>query len=273
MKEYFCSFYGELRGMGGTKSGVQLYCCSLGKMTEEEFDRFILQTTDMVKYYSVMFMGNFVFHSDIKEEQDCALKHFEKDITKYNDSIGSEMVQIQNVARSIRASRPPAPNTAPLHVADYPRMTQAATGVGVPDIIDSYQADIEDPDGTPVNVHDAKVLQVLERIEKKIPTGETIENQTKELTAAINNNTRNQERAVFNGSFRAQARFADGTEFTETDVEMIHRLRCDNVPWNDVGREVYRKEEDDEIQERNLPFYVNALQQRYKRAYPDPATK
>ena len=114
---------------------------------------------------------------------------------------------------------------------------------------------------------------MLERIEKKIPTGETIEKQTKELTAAINNNTRNQERAVFNGSFRAQARFADGTEFTETDVEMIHRLRCDNVPWNDVGREVYRKEEDDEILEENLPSYVNALQQRYKRAYLDPATK
>ena len=45
------------------------------------------------------------------------------------------------------------------------------------------------------------------------------------------------------------------------------------MPWNSIGREVYRKAEDEEIPEENLPSYVNALQQRYGRAYPDPTKK
>jgi len=65
------------------------------------------------------------------------------------------------------------------NIADYPRMTQAATGVGVPDTIESYQENIEESDGTVPNVHDEKVLKaienntaVLNEIKKKISTGE-----------------------------------------------------------------------------------------------------
>ena len=38
-------------------------------------------------------------------------------------------------------------------VADCPQQIQAATGAGVPDIIEAYQASIEDSDGTPANVN------------------------------------------------------------------------------------------------------------------------
>jgi len=169
----------------------------------------------------------------------------------------NRVAQIRKNKKEEVTSKPPE---HPVDVVDNHRMTQALTGVGVPDTIYSYQADIEDSDGTLVNVHDEKVLQAIEK-------------QTKELTAAINNNTRNQERAAFNGTFRAQARFADGTEFVETDIEMVHRLRSDKMPWNSIGREVYRKAENKEILEEYLPTYVNALQQKYKRAYPDPIKK
>ena len=91
------------------------------------------------------------------------------------------------------------------------------------------------------------------------------------LIAAVNNNTRNQERAVFNGAFRAQARFDPPID--EVSIEKVHRLRCDDVDWNYIGRTIYREENNQDIPEENLPSYVNALQKRYGRAYPDPTKK
>ena len=44
------------------------------------------------------------------------------------------------------ASKPPE---HPVDIVDYPHITQATTGVGVPDIIEACQASIEDSDGTP----------------------------------------------------------------------------------------------------------------------------
>jgi len=98
MIEYFCSFYGTVTN-GSKKFVEQCLCCSLGKMTEEEFERFLLQTADDAELYRLMFMGNFVFHSDTREKQDYALRSFEKDVTKHNDSVRSAMVKLQTVAR------------------------------------------------------------------------------------------------------------------------------------------------------------------------------
>jgi len=99
----------------------------------------------------------------------------------------------------------------------------------------------------------------------------TIVEAIRENTAAINNNTRNQEKAAFNGTFRAQARFQEPID--EVAIEKVHRLRQDNVEWNYIGRTIYHEENGNDIAETDLPGYVNSLQQKYKRAYPDPTKK
>ena len=78
--------------------------------------------------------------------------------------------------------------------ADYPLQMQAATGVGVPDTVEAYQASIEDSDGTPANVRDNDAIEairdlfvILNEIKERIPTEETIEKQTQGLTAVLKN--------------------------------------------------------------------------------------
>ena len=75
------------------------------------------------------------------------------------------------------------------------------------------------------------------------------------------------ERAVFNGTFRAMARFnpPDG----ETPVELIHRLRCDNVEWNYIVRELYKEENGKDIDEDLLPAEVKRYQKQHRTAYPE----
>ena len=126
----------------------------------------------------------------------------------------------------------------PPNIMDYPRMPQVPTGVGVPDTIKSYQASIEDSDGTVPNVNVVNQL-------------------TKDVIAD----------AVFDGTYRANARFKEPID--EAPIEKVHRLRCDGVEWKYIGRTIYREENKKDIDEKDLPSYVDTLRQQHKREYPE----
>jgi predicted secreted protein len=216
-------------------------------LTDSEFDRFLClpYTVETLDHYSLMFMGKFVLHSDIKDGQDCAMKKFEKIATKPGWQLAEAMQVFQNAARVIRSIRPSA--CPPIFT------TEAEWAVNTYNTGSSHAARKEQVE----NIKEGN-REVVEAI--------------KENTAAIDNNTRNQERAVFNGTFRSQARFAHPID--EVAIEKIHRLRCDNVEWNYIGRTIYSEETGGKnINETELPYYVNALQQRYRTAYPDPTKK
>jgi len=65
-------------------------------------------------------------------------------------------------------------------VADSPHclpMTQAASGGGVPGIIEAYQASIGETDGSPANVRDAEAITILKEIRDKMPTATETESE------------------------------------------------------------------------------------------------
>jgi len=124
------------------------------------------------------------------------------------------------------------------HPTAYPHQIQAATGIGVPDIIEAYQASIEGSDGTAPNVN------VVNQLTKKdIADG------------------------AFDGTRRALARFI--TPKDETQIEKVHRLRCDDVEWKYIGRTIYREENGKNIDEKDLRSYVDNLRKQHKRQYPE----
>jgi len=128
-------------------------------------------------------------------------------------------------------------------LADYKQL-QAATGVAVPDTTTAEQAYIDDSDGTVPNVN------VVNQLTKKdIADG------------------------TFDGAFRALARFNPPED--ETQIEKIHRLRCDDVEWNYIGRTIYHEENGKDIDEKDLPTYVDRLRKQHKGQYPHyyPAKK
>jgi hypothetical protein len=73
--------------------------------------------------------------------------------------------------------------------------------------------------------------------------------------------------AVFDGTFRANARFQEPLD--ETPIEKIHRLRCDDVDWKFIGRTIYEEEHGENIDEAILDTYVDKLRQQHKREYPE----
>jgi len=53
-------------------------------------------------------------------------------------------------------------------VSDCPRQIQAASGVGVPDIVEAYNASIEDSDGTPANVRDKDAIDAIKDLKATV---------------------------------------------------------------------------------------------------------
>jgi hypothetical protein len=106
---------------------------------------------------------------------------------------------------------PPAGKTEqnePMHVS-----TRAGRGVKgtVPTEVCEEFADIEDTTEEPADVN--------------------VVNKPKVVIANITDI----ENAVFNGAFRAQARFEEPVD--EVDIEKIHRLKMDGWKWKDIVRE------------------------------------
>jgi len=109
--------------------------------------------------------------------------------------------------------------------------------------------------GTSVNVHDKKVLKVLEtntevlqKIEEKMPT----------------------EQTVYSGTYRAIAKFK--TPEHETQIDAVDRLYKEKTPWKNIIHEVYYPDSNiDEIPE--LDSEVKRIQEQHKRAYPDSYKK
>lgn len=73
--------------------------------------------------------------------------------------------------------------------------------------------------------------------------------------------------ATFEGTYRAITRFQEPAD--EVPIEKVHRLRCDDVEWKFIGRIIYREEHNKEIDEKDLPNYVDNLRKQHKRQYPD----
>ena len=148
---------------------------------------------------------------------------------------------------------------------------RAATGRGVPNIIEAYEASIEDSDGSPASVHDEKVLKALEdnnailkEIKDKIPTESSLPEDVSVTNMLSKKDIAN---SVFDASYRAMARFMRPID--EVAIEKVHRLRCDGVEWKYIGRTIYREENGKDISEEDLPTYVDSLRKQHKRQYPD----
>jgi hypothetical protein len=80
-----------------------------------------------------------------------------------SDSAGTRNITEYSV-RYYRETQDVAKNyttTGKNEPANYPRYAQALTGVGVPDIVEAYQASIEDSDGTVPNVSIASVANPI----------------------------------------------------------------------------------------------------------------
>ena len=72
---------------------------------------------------------------------------------------------------------------------------------------------------------------------------------------------------TFEGTYRAMARFQEPID--ESLIEKAHRLRCDKIPWKYIGRVLYREESGQEIEETDLPAYVDRLKKQHRREYPE----
>jgi len=135
-----------------------------------------------------------------------------------------------------------SPSVAPgVDIADCPRITQAASGRGNPKsgstVAEAYQESIEWADE---------------------PADVNVTNMPSKKDIAD---------AAFDGTFRAIARFKEPTD--EVAIEKIHRLRCDGVEWKFIARTIYREEHGKDIDEQDLPSYVDSLRKQHKRQYPE----
>jgi len=147
-------------------------------------------------------------------------------------------VEIAEDIRQIVVETGALPPIERTKIADCSPMIQAATGVGVPDTVEAYEAYIEDSDGTFPNVN------VINQLTKKdIADG------------------------AFDGTRRALARFI--TPKDEVPIEKIHRLRCDGVDWKYITRTIYKEEHGKDIDEGLLDSEVKKLQKQHKREYPE----
>jgi len=259
MKEYFCSFYGTVTN--GSQSFVeQCLCCSLGKMTDEEFGRFMRLTAESREVYGDMLMGNVVIHHNTREGQDRALAKFEKNET---NTVRKLLLYFQAFADSIRVSRSSAPTvihcpapSEPLYILAARKKTKKETQ---PDGKTTFRAILQDegewkckPEETIIKGIDPDVQEALKKL---LPSKKDIAD------------------AVFDGAFRAQARFASENDFDETPIEKIHRLRCDNVKWKPIVREIYNDEHGENIDESLLPAEVKRWQKKHRGGYPHFYTK
>ena len=151
---------------------------------------------------------------------------------------------------------------------DTPIQASAAPGKGnwpiIPLEIDGEEATIETAgellEITHPDKHYEKIGAVIE--EKNATIVEAI----RENTAAINNNTRNQEKAVHNGTVQAQE-ILQGLR-NELDIDKIHRLRQGGMKWKDIVMEVYPDTTID-----NLDSEVSRVQKQHKREFPDSYTR
>ena len=146
------------------------------------------------------------------------------------------------------------------------------------DVDESLKTPIEKPSGaTPILA--ARVKKTKESADKTTfkeyleneplvnsPDSMILEGHSKQAVVEIEN-------AAFRGTFRAFARFKEPID--ETPIEKVHRLRCDGVEWKYIGRIIYREENGNDIDEKDLDHYVDQLRQQHKREHPEhyPAKK
>ena len=214
----------------------------------------------------------------LSKEQEVKLKLLLKDSLTVSADIAEPLKIVIDVAKEIReVTGCRCDNTFSVFQEHQNKAASSATSVVIdgrfPEVIEEPIEMYSVAKMHTSEPYEAAIVEIDPDVRKSLHndiTAPLIE-KLDEVVAAVYNNTRNQERATFNGSFRAFARFKEPED--EVAIEKIHRLRCDDVEWNYIGRVIYHEEEGKEIPEADLPGFVNALQQRYKRAYPDPAKK
>jgi len=166
-------------GFTGVESGV---CIEYAKHGWHKSERFDADDFEFAEEQTEKFLS--------KEKRGCETKyaHTDFDFLRYVKYAMTELF-LGFDPSDVSATDEPAENKPPVKtippwkrvktvieetpipqsdVADCPQQIQAATGAGVPDIVEAYQASIEDSDGTPVNVHDEKVFEAINALPGKI---------------------------------------------------------------------------------------------------------
>ena len=79
------------------------------------------------------------------------------------------------------------------------------------------------------------------------------------------------ENAVYRGTYRAMSRFQEPAD--ETEIEEVHRLRGENLPWKYIAQKVYFEREGVALPDDELCNEVKRLQAQHRREYPKSCKK
>ena len=116
-------------------------------------------------------------------------------------------------------------------------------------------------------------IRVTEHAEKALDQQNAmIENLmvvVEKIVTAVKENTAKRQNDVFQGTFRARARFSEPDD--EVEIEKIHRLKQDGWKWENIVLQVYPDSEN--LSSEDFKKKVEAVKQQYHREYGQSESK